>query len=167
MKDYDVTVVYPIAKVKWLCWIDEKTGEVTKKRKSPKTGTMYDAFYELYKIKMLLKNPNLHIRLLFLELTEYRFLNGWSADGKKGSSRCDRIPKDIFAELRIETLDDYNKFIPDDLISPFTTKDYAKNSNINIKYARLALNILSHVGAVKKVGKLGNSHLYARKNENL
>ena len=50
-----VTVVYPIAHTKWLCWIDGETGEITKRRKSPKTGSVYDAFYELYKITPFLK----------------------------------------------------------------------------------------------------------------
>ena len=35
---YPVTVVTPIPQIKWLSWIEEQTGEVTKKRKSPKTG---------------------------------------------------------------------------------------------------------------------------------
>ena len=49
-----VTVVYPIAGVKYICWIDTQTGEVTKKRKSPKKGSYYDSFAEIYKIKQLL-----------------------------------------------------------------------------------------------------------------
>lgn len=33
---YPVTIVYPIPHIKWLSWIDETTGEVSPKRKSPK-----------------------------------------------------------------------------------------------------------------------------------
>lgn len=33
---YPVTVVYPISYDKWVCWINEETGEITQKRKSPK-----------------------------------------------------------------------------------------------------------------------------------
>ncbi|MDF2567294.1 MAG: hypothetical protein K0R90_750, partial [Oscillospiraceae bacterium] len=33
-----VTVVYPVTNIKWLSWIDERTGEITQKRKSPKQG---------------------------------------------------------------------------------------------------------------------------------
>ena len=47
-----VTVVYPIARVKRLCWVDTETGETTKPRKSPKTGSAYDAFPELYKMHL-------------------------------------------------------------------------------------------------------------------
>ena len=45
---YPVTVVYPIPYDKWVCWINEETGEITQKRKSPKKGTPYLAFKELW-----------------------------------------------------------------------------------------------------------------------
>ena len=158
----EVTVVYPIPKTKWLCWIDEETGEITKKRKSPKVGTIYDAFYELYKVKHLLTNPNLHICLVMLELTEYRCLNGWSIDKKKGSSRYDRIPTDIIDETYIFSLDDYVKFLPESLPLQFTTKDYAKATKLNIRSSQTALNVLNYIGTVKRVGKLGHMHLYEK-----
>ena len=43
------TVVYPIRAVKRLIWIDAQTGELTAPRKSPKRGSYFDAFPELYK----------------------------------------------------------------------------------------------------------------------
>lgn len=88
-----ITVIYPIAYRKWLVWLDNETGEATKKRKSPKVGTVYEAFYELYKIKQLLTHPNLRLCLVFLDIAEYRNLDGWSKDKKKGSSRYERIPE--------------------------------------------------------------------------
>lgn len=36
LKIYPVTIVYPIPHVKWLSWIDEESGEMSPKRKSPK-----------------------------------------------------------------------------------------------------------------------------------
>ena len=41
---YPVTIVYPIPYEKWLIWIDEDSGELSKKRKSPKKGSPYQAF---------------------------------------------------------------------------------------------------------------------------
>ena len=73
---YPVTIVYPIPHIKWLSWIDEKTGETSPKRKSPKTGNPYMAFIELYKIRPYLSNPNLHLKLALLDMEEYRLLNG-------------------------------------------------------------------------------------------
>ena len=52
LKEHDVTIIYPVAHTKWLSWLDMETGELSKKRKSPKTGTFYQIIPELYKIKM-------------------------------------------------------------------------------------------------------------------
>ena len=40
--------------------LDTETGELTPRRKSPKTGTIYQIIPELYKIKMFISNPRLH-----------------------------------------------------------------------------------------------------------
>ena len=54
--EYPVTIIYPIPHIKWLIWIDEETGELSPRRKSPLTGSAYRAFPELYRIKNYLKN---------------------------------------------------------------------------------------------------------------
>ena len=90
-----VTVVYPYAAIKWLSWLDPETGEITKKRKSPRKQTVFDSFYELYKIRPYLSHPNLNVYLIGLEVEETRLLTGWSKDRKKGSTRVDRLPVKI------------------------------------------------------------------------
>lgn len=156
----NVTVVYPVARTKWLCWIDPETGEISGKRKSPKTGTAYDAFYELYKIKMFLKEDALHIRIPCIDLTEYRNLNGWSADRKKGSSRYDRIPESLADEISLNTREDYQKLIPESLKENFTVNDFAQAAAIRKETAQQVLHIMHYVGAVRRIGKKGNQYLY-------
>ncbi len=155
-----VTLVYPVAHTKWLCWIDCETGEVSKKRKSPKTGTPYDIFYELYKIKMFLNEEALHIRIPLIDLTEYRNLNGWSWDKKKGSSREDRIPECLVDEISLNTKADYKKLIPKSLTENFTVKDFARAAGIRRETAGQVLHIMHYVGAVRRIGKKGKQYLY-------
>lgn len=157
---YPVTIVYPIPREKWLIWIDEESGELSKKRKSPAKGNPYVAFIELYKIKMFLKDPNLRLKLVLLDMEEYRLLNGWSRDKKKGSSRFDRIPTQLVEEIEINCLQDYMQFVPYDLPEQFTTKDFAKVAHIPTKLSQTVLNILHHVGIVERVGKSGRAYLY-------
>jgi len=157
-----VTVVYPIPNIKWLLWIDQQTGEVTKKRKSPRQGGICDAVYELYKLKPLLDHPNLRLCFVLIDIEEYRCLNGWSKDKKKGSTRYDRIPVDIAEEIYINNASDYIKFIPQGLSSRFTSKDYKNAANTNLRTAQTALNILKHMGVVERVGKQGNLYVYER-----
>lgn len=157
---YPVTVVYPIPAKKWMIWIDEETGELSQKRKSPKKGTPYDAFRELYKIKMYLKDKNLRICLVLMDMEEYRTLNGWSYDKKRGSTRYDRIPMQITKEIMLECGKDYMQLIPPELLEPFTSAEFAKEAHIPKKQAGLVLNILDYLNIVIRVGKKGNSFLY-------
>lgn len=158
-----VTVVYPITYEKFLYWVDVETGEISKKRKSPRKGTYYKAFFELYKIKSYLNHPNLRIHLMLINMDEYRLLNGWSRDKKKGSSRHDRIPTALIDELLLESVDDYTMLVPDSIVESFTVKDYIKATGLTQKMASLALNVLMSVEAVERVGKKGRAYIYQRK----
>ena len=167
---YPVTIVYPIPHIKWLSWIDEETGETSPKRKSPKTGNPYMAFIELYKIRPYLSNPNLHLKLALLDMEEYRLLNGWSRDKKKGSERYDRIPvkfaEEVCIDRRVRKIveldrpEDYMQFVPYDLPEQFTAKDFAKHAKIPVRLAQTVLLILTDLEIVVRVGKQGKSYLY-------
>ncbi len=157
---YPVTIVYPIPREKWLIWIDEDSGELSQRRKSPKKGNPYMIFPELYKIKMHLLNPNLRLKPVLLDMEEYKLLNGWSKDRKKGSTRYDRIPMQIVEEVEINCLEDYMQFVPYELSEEFTVKQFAKAAHIASSLASVTLNILYHVGTVERVGKQGNAYVY-------
>ena len=162
LPDYPVTVVLPIPSTKWLIWINEETGELSAPRKSPKRGNEYAAFKELYKIKPYLKKEGLTIVLLFLDMEEYRLLNGWSHDKKKGSSRYDGIPVEIKKEVRFAKAQDYSILIPDSLTGEFTCAEFAKTVKINNRQANLVLNILFYMDVVALVGKKGNAFVYKK-----
>lgn len=160
LPEYQVRIVYPLPSVKWLAWIDGESGVVTKKRRSPKRGTPFSAFAELYKIKMYLKHPNLSLCIAMLDMEEYRNLNGWSADRKRGSSRHDRIPVALVDEIIIESAADWRKLIPQALEAQFTARDFETAAKISLSNARTALNVLTYVEAVERVGKQGNAIIY-------
>lgn len=157
-----VTIVYPIPAVKRLIWIDAQTGELTTPRKSPKHGSYVDAFPELYKLDMLIANDTLRVLLLLIDMDEYRYLNGWSADGKKGSTRHERYPIALFDSLLLATKEDYEGLLPSDLCSPFTSKEFASAARIRTRIAQIVLTVLSKRGAVQCVGKRGRLNLYMK-----
>jgi hypothetical protein len=162
LPDQPVTIVYPIAYQKWLLWIDEETGEVTKRRLSPRRGAAYDIFPELYRIKSYLSHRNLRIHIMRIDMEEYRLLNGWSDDRKKGSWRMDRIPVGIHDELMLSSRCDYLKLIPESLAEPFTSRDFAKAARISAGNAQTALNILNDLGSVRRIGKISRAFAYER-----
>lgn len=163
LQEHDVTIIYPVAHTKWLSWLDMETGELSPKRKSPKTGTFYQIIPELYKIKMFISNPRLHFIISLIDVEETRYLNGWSRNKKRGSSRMDGIPVALFDEIRIDTFDDYMVFLPDTLPERFTSKDLGKTAKIPQGSAGTLLNVLLETKIIDRVGKTGNSYLYQKK----
>ncbi len=159
----DVNIVYPVAHTKYLRYIDPQTGEVTAPRKSPKRGTPYAIFPELYRIKSYLTNEHLHIRIALLDVEEYRFLDGWSENRRKGASKNDSLPLGLYGEFLLNGTSDYARLIPENLPEQFTSKDYKKAARVSQPLANVALNILNHVGVAERVGKKGNLYVYERR----
>lgn len=160
LPDYEVTIVYPIAHTKWLRWINPENGEISPKRKSPKTGAPYEIFHELYRIKSYLPHPNLHICIAMLDIEEYRILDGWSTDKKKGSHRNDAFPVAFAEEILIESVKDYLRFLPIELPDEFTVTDYQKTAKMPKKTAGTALHIFNYTGIIEQIGKRSRSYLY-------
>jgi len=160
LPQFPVTIVYPIPREKWIIWIDEESGELSKKRKSPAKGNPYIVFPELYKIKSFLKDPNLRLRLALMDMEEYKLLNGWSRDRKKGSSRYDRLPGKLRDIVRLESRKDYLYFLPESLPEEFTSMDLARCARIPRDTAQTCLLILRDLGIVELIGKRGRSHLH-------
>ena len=157
---YPVTVVLPIPHHKWLIWMDEGSGELSKKNKSPVTGNAYHAFPELYKIKQYLGHPNLSFAFPLLDMDEYRLLNGWSKNKKRGSSRYDRMPVALFDEVLIERTEDFMRFVPYELDDTFTVREFAQAAGIHRDLASVAVPILMHMQLLVRVGKRGREYLY-------
>ncbi|MBR1384419.1 MAG: hypothetical protein IJ555_11530 [Ruminococcus sp.] len=156
----DVTVVYPIAKIKYIKWIDTETGEITERRRSPKKGSIYNVIPELYRIKYTLDNPRMHIKLCMLETEETRLLDGKTETRKKGATKADIIPTSLDSEISLNCPSDYKLFIPAGMASEYTSKDFAKAAHISLDVAQTTLNLLTYLKITRKVGKKGRNNLY-------
>lgn len=156
-----VTIVYPVARFKWLHWLDPLTGEIISSRKSPKAGDAYEIFRQLVYIMPYLTNENLHLCVTLLDMDEYRLLDGKrSRDKKRGSHRCDRIPRDFAGEVRLDCPQDYMQFVPYPLDEPFTAKEFEKAARTKGRVSQNAVTVLQKLGILTRVGKRGNAYLY-------
>ena len=160
LPQYPVRIVYPIPAEKWIIWVDPETGELLKKNRSPLRGSFYHAFRELYRIRPFLLDPNLSLELMLIDIDEYRLLDGWSRDRKRGSHRYDRIPVRLRDRMILTCPRDYMQFVPADLEEPFTSAEFAKTAGFNKKGFSTILLILTEAGVVERIGKRGNSWLY-------
>ena len=155
------TVVYLVAKVKYVRWLDEETGEISKRRKSPTSYNEFSVFYDIYPLRNFITDPNFHLIICFLEIEDIRSLNGWSENKKRGSSRYDRIPISILEEISLFSVEDYKKYLPKLKTEDFTSLEYAKEFNISRSIARSVLGVLESTGLVKRTGKTGNNILFS------
>ena len=120
-----MTVVYPVPAKKTVAWLTEE-GEVTPAHKSPLKPTAGSVLPELYQLGELLFHPNLRLCVLLLEVEEYRLLNGWSRDKKRGSTRFDRLPVSLLGEVWVRSPQEYGKLLPPGLPVPFTSRELGK-----------------------------------------
>lgn len=157
-----VTVVYPIPATKWLIWVDPETGECRPPRKSPKRGRPTDACAELHKIREFLPRPGLQIRLVLVDMEEYRLLSGWGGGGKRGSTRQERLPLALREEIWLGGDHGWDALLPGALPEEFTSRDYAEAARLSPTMARRGLAILREVGAARQVGKQGRLVLHRR-----
>lgn len=160
LKKYHVTVIYPVPVEKKVYWLDQETGAITGGRRSPRKGNAYDVFWELYKIRPYLADPNLSIHVFLMDMEEYKLLNGWSRDKKRGASRYDRLPGKLRDIVRLETKKDYSYFLPDSLPEEFTSLDLAKCARIPRDTAQTCLLILRYLEIVELTGKQGRANLH-------
>ncbi len=158
---YPVTVIYPIARQKRLHWIDPETGEISPPRKSPKKGKPSDAFYELYKIRAFLSQQDLRVLLVFLDMEEYKYQNGYGRERKKGAARIERIPTSLHETACLASREDYRIFLPEGLPEEFTAKQYARAIGQKPRYAYLGLRILKDCfGLISHVRTEGREYIY-------
>lgn len=165
LEDHEVTVVYPIAGLKWLRFVDPETGEIKPPRKSPKKGHPYDALNELISIRKYLSDPHLHVILCILETEEYTILDGYGKDRKKHATRADKIPVNIIKEIEIDSPKDYLNFLPENLPDEFTTKDIAEAVQRPLYEAQALCTILSGMDLITKTGTRNRYYLYTGKKD--
>lgn len=157
---YQVMVVLPIPHCRWIVWMDEKSGELSARRKSPMTGNIYSAFPELYKIKDYLTHPNLSFSFPLIDMDEYRLRSAKDKACRKRGTRYDRMPVKLYDEVLFERKEDFIQVIPIELEDAFTVKEFAAAAHIRRDLAQITLHILHSMNLLTRVGKRGREYLY-------
>lgn len=188
LPDYDVTVVLPVPDKRRIIWIDPETGEETSAGTYRSALAPWPAFRELYPIREYLSHPNMHVRFLLMNMTEYRLLNGRSKDRKHfGVTRYDRIPEELTGEIILNEPRDYMLFLPEELteyvsdentdsdksvgtdISEagiFTSSELAEAAHIPKQYLSYVTGLLRLLGVIERLPqKQGRNWLYRIKEQ--
>lgn len=160
--DHHVTVVHPVAVQKRKIWIDAENGEMHPARRS--RGRVEDETGELVYISELIATGRVSVWLLLIGEEEYRFLDGWSRDKKRGSSRYERLPVEIFDEIALNAPEDYAVLVPDALPECFTAAEYARAAGQRMgRRVYMALAALTNIGVLENAPKRGRASVWRRK----
>ncbi|MBQ8038254.1 MAG: hypothetical protein IJ274_00015 [Lachnospiraceae bacterium] len=160
LTDHLVTVVYPVTNYNYLRWVTPDTGEITPPKKSSRKGNPLQVFAELYRIRPFLSHPNFSLKIILMDMEEYRLLDGYGKDKKKRATKCDKFPLSLVAEYDIETPQDYMMLLPPELPEAFTTKEFAKLAKIPLGLSQTTLLLLTELGLTLRTGKQGNAYIY-------
>ncbi len=170
LDSYEVTVIYPVAVVDYIHYINTNTGEVEEKRRSGKKGNLYTIIPELYSLKMFLNNPHFHLIITFMETEDFRLLDGYGKDKKIKCTKTDRVPTKLIGEFRINTIKEYLNFLPGfencrqtDFsynYEDFTSEVLAKYCGIDKRNAGILINILCELNLIYKTGSKNRYYTY-------
>ncbi len=164
LPDYRVTLVHPLSAKKYVSWIDPETSEISPRKKSPKKETVYDTLFELVRILPYVNHENLTVASPMLEIDEYRMLDGWSRDRKRGSNRYERVPVDLIDMVTLHTDEDFRRQIPEILDEKFTAKEFCKAAKVSERIGRGVMKVLENRGVLEKTEeKQGRSQLWMRR----
>lgn len=160
--DYRVTIVHPILERKWVTWVDPATGNMSKRNRSPKKGSLLGELDELIYLADHLPSDRLRFVFPHLEVSDFRLLDGWSRDRKRGSTRYERIPLALLSEDVLETPVDFAALIPAELPDLFTARDFARAAHIASRPSYAVIKVMCAVGALTPDEKVGRSQTWRR-----
>lgn len=164
--DFHITVVHPMVGIKYLSWIDPASGQVAERNKLSRKGRVKDIAGELYWLSDFIGHPRFSLRLLLLEIEEYRILNGYGKEKKNRAEKYERFPVSLLGDVALCEPEDYAfYFLPHDMgTTPFTAAEYSKASGIRGKAAYAMLHLMVQLGILKEGEKRGRSMTFLREN---
>jgi hypothetical protein len=159
LENHEVRLVYPIPKQKWIVHVTE-SGEIVRRRKSPKNGRLFDLFYELVRTPNLIKGENFSLEVLMIEEEEVRCNDGKGSWRRRGASIKDRKLMNVNSKTLFKNEKDFLRFLPSDLVKPFTNRKLAKLNGVSINLARKITYCLRKMDAITTVGKKGKELIF-------
>ena len=161
--DCTVTVVHPISVERFVTWVDAKTGEATPRKKSTKRERAIHLLPELYCLLPYLGNERLRFRLLMIEEEDFRTLSGRRDNRKRGARLYERMPLSLLGEMEFSSPADFVLFLPEDLPSPFTVKDFSQKTGLRGRDAYSAVHVLEKLHVIVATDPIGRAMAFERK----
>ena len=155
---YEVTVVHPIIKINTLHWCS-LDGEIISSRKTTKNKAMYQILFELLGITEFIGNPLLTIKVLTLQTSEVRMLDGYGKDKKNRATKLAKGMDEVLGEVLIRNAKDVKSLLPEEL-DCFTATQLGKIIGLKSRKLYFAVHALENIEIIKKIGKEKRADLW-------
>ncbi len=163
LPENNVEIIHPLTAVRYISYLDEDSGELIIRKKSPKHDGVNRAACELYKIKDFLTSQNLTVRLVFLEFEDFRIKQDKKRRLKNSESLMRRVPIGIKREIVLKTREDYKVFLPDEISEEFTASELSKLIRLDSRRTHNTLTLLLSLGIIERSGIRGKAYLYKKR----
>lgn len=156
-----VRVVKPIIARKWLIMLDEASGQVVRRRLSPKRGTTLDLFLDLVHFTTVFPHPRLTLEIVLVDVEEVRVPRKRPTRRGKNYRLVDQKVVEVVSTVELRSNRQLWDQIPDGTLSTvFDSAQLAEALDRPRWFAQKVAFCLRETGAAKIVGKRGNSQLY-------
>ena len=156
-----VTVVHPVSIVKWLCWIDPQSKEISPRKRVARTERREDLLAELYSLLPYLGNPRLKFRLLLLETQDFRIKES-SASGRNKGTKYERVPISLLGEECFFEPRDFASLVPTELCGSFTVKQFSNATKLRGRDAYSAVRVLCALGLLAEAAPIGRAMAFVK-----
>lgn len=158
-----VTVVHPVPAKRYIVWIDPATGQAQPRHASPRRPGAAQELPELVYISEQIATGRVGVWFLLVEEEEYRYLDGWSRDRKRGSNRYERLPVALLDEVTLAHPDDFRALIPGGLPQEFTAAEFGRAlPGVRGRRLYMALKALTNTGVLEQSGTRERARLWRR-----
>ena len=154
-----VRIIHPIIVQKHIELYDNE-GKLIHRRKSPRSGNIWDLFNALIYAPELPLLPRLTVELALVDIVEKRVDDGAGSWRRKGVSVAGRSLGAWRQSLVLRKPKDYRLFIPFKGKETFTVRGLALAAEISVSVARKTVYVLFRMGLLERAGKQGNAIVY-------
>ena len=149
--DKKINIICPLVSRKRLIWVDPENGEMSEPKRVTVPKPKNKLLRELMWIGELIDFSRVALNAVYVEVDEYRLLDGKGADKKIKATKVDKIPKEI---IDIVTLDSKEAvaefFLPKTLEGEFRAKDFERATGLKKKGVSAGLRALEQLGVIER-----------------
>ena len=160
LKNHKIRLVYPLIVEKHIRVLDKMGKKILHERRSPKRGRRLDVLNELIYIPHLLSHKNFTLDVLSVNVLETRCDDGKGSWRRKGVRIAGRELTNIIKTETFTDLESFRSLLPLNLSNEFSSRSLKEDHGVSPRIVNKMLYVLDRSGAIQKIRKDGNLHIY-------